>query len=184
MRSAPTRRRTRYLPPLARGEQLGCFCLTEPHAGSDAAAIATRAERRGDRYVLNGVKQFITTGKNADVADRVRRDRQGRRQEGHLGVHRRDRERRATSSRASRRSSASARPTPRRSCSRTARCRRRTCSAREGEGYRIALANLEAGRIGIAAQAVGMARAAFDAALALRARAARRSASRSSSTRR
>src|SRR5215831_18929015 len=58
----------RFLAPLARGEKLGCFCLTEPHVGSDAAAIATRAERRGDAFVLNGVKQFITTGKNADVA--------------------------------------------------------------------------------------------------------------------
>ena len=58
----------RFLAPLARGEKLGCFCLTEPHVGSDAAGIATRAERRGDSFVLNGVKQFITTGKNADVA--------------------------------------------------------------------------------------------------------------------
>src|SRR5690242_21223494 len=60
--------KTRWLPSLSRGEALGCFCLTEPAAGSDAAAITTRAERRGDRYVLNGVKQFITTGKNADLA--------------------------------------------------------------------------------------------------------------------
>ena len=58
----------RWLRPLARGERLGCFCLTEPHVGSDAGAITTRAERRGDGYVLNGVKQFITTGKHADVA--------------------------------------------------------------------------------------------------------------------
>ena len=67
-RSAPTRRRRSTCKPLARGEWLGCFCLTEPHVGSDAAAITTRAEKRGDHYVLNGVKQFITTGKNADVA--------------------------------------------------------------------------------------------------------------------
>jgi len=60
--------KSKYLPSLARGETLGCFCLTEPQAGSDAAAIATRAERRGNHYVLNGVKQFITTGANADVA--------------------------------------------------------------------------------------------------------------------
>src|SRR5215471_2451659 len=58
----------RWLTPLARGELLGCFCLTEPQVGSDAGAIAMRAERRGDAYALNGVKQFITTGKNADVA--------------------------------------------------------------------------------------------------------------------
>ena len=58
----------KYLKPLARGERFGCFCLTEPQVGSDAGAIATRAERDGDAWVLNGVKQFITTGKNADVA--------------------------------------------------------------------------------------------------------------------
>ena len=58
----------KYLKPLARGEQLGCFCLTEPHVGSDAGAIAARAEKTGGEWVLNGVKQFITTGKNADVA--------------------------------------------------------------------------------------------------------------------
>ena len=77
-----------YLRPLARGDWLGCFCLTEPQAGSDAATIATRADKRVDRYVLNGIKQFITTGKNADVAV-VFADGQGRRQEGHLGAHRR-----------------------------------------------------------------------------------------------
>lgn len=67
----------RFLKPLASGTQLGCFCLTEPHVGSDAGAIATRAERRDDRYALSGVKQFITTGKNADVAivfERIWRD--------------------------------------------------------------------------------------------------------------
>src|ERR671928_1729914 len=58
----------RYLAPLAKGEMLGAFALTEPQVGSDAAAIATRAERQGSHYVLNGVKQFITSGKNADVA--------------------------------------------------------------------------------------------------------------------
>ena len=57
-----------WLKPLARGEALGCFCLTEPHTGSDAAAITTRADRDGDFFVLNGVKQFITTGKYAEMA--------------------------------------------------------------------------------------------------------------------
>jgi butyryl-CoA dehydrogenase len=57
-----------WLKPLARGEKLGCFCLTEPHTGSDASAITTRAERDGDHFVLNGVKQFITTGKYAHMA--------------------------------------------------------------------------------------------------------------------
>jgi alkylation response protein AidB-like acyl-CoA dehydrogenase len=154
-----------YLKPLARGEWLGCFCLTEPHVGSDAGAIATRAEREGEHWVLNGVKQFITTGKNADVAmvfavtDRaagkkgisafvVDTDTPGyvvARIEDKLGQRASD----------------------------TAQILFENCRVpaanllgREGEGYRIALANLEAGRIGIAAQAVGMARAAFDAALA------------------
>ncbi|MFX7878850.1 acyl-CoA dehydrogenase family protein, partial [Acinetobacter baumannii] len=58
----------RWLVPLARGEMLGAFCLTEPHVGSDAAALRTTATRDGDHYVLNGVKQFITSGKHADVA--------------------------------------------------------------------------------------------------------------------
>ena len=58
----------KYLKPLARGEAIGCFCLTEPQAGSDAGAITTRAGKRGANWVLNGVKQFITSGRNADVA--------------------------------------------------------------------------------------------------------------------
>ena len=155
----------RWLKPLARGEWLGCFCLTEPHVGSDAGAIVTRAARDGDHWVLNGVKQFITTGKNADVAmvfavtDRaagkkgisafvVDTDTPGyvvARVEDKLGQRASD----------------------------TAQIVFENCRipaanllGREGEGYRIALANLEAGRIGIAAQAVGMARAAFEAALA------------------
>jgi len=155
----------RWLPSLSRGEALGCFCLTEPAAGSDAAAITTRAERRGDRYVLNGVKQFITTGKNADLAlvfavtDRsagkqgisafvVKTDAPGYtvpRVEEKLGQRASD----------------------------TAQIVFEDCAVpldhrlgNEGDGYRIALANLEAGRIGIAAQSVGMARAAFEAASA------------------
>ncbi|MGE5087865.1 MAG: acyl-CoA dehydrogenase family protein [Candidatus Levyibacteriota bacterium] len=157
--------KARWLRPLARGEKLGCFCLTEPHTGSDAAAIATRAERRGDRYVLNGVKQFITSGANADVAivfavtDKAAGKRGisafvvdtaapgfvVARVEDKLGQRASD----------------------------TAQIGLENCEVdaagllgREGDGYRIALANLESGRIGIAAQAVGMARAALDAALA------------------
>lgn len=154
----------RYLVPLARGEQLGCFCLTEPQVGSDAGAIATHAVRRGDHYVLRGVKQFITTGKHADVAivfavtDRaagkkgisafvVETSTPGyvvARLEDKLGQRASD----------------------------TAQIVFEDCAVPavnllgpEGAGYRIALGNLEAGRIGIAAQAVGMARAALDAAL-------------------
>ena len=155
----------RYLAPLASGRKLGCFCLTEPHTGSDAAAITTRAQRRGDAYVLDGVKQFITTGRNADVAivfavtDRnagkkgisafiVDTDAPG------FVVARVEEK---TGQRASD----------------TAQIVFEQCVVpaenrlgAEGEGYRIALANLEAGRIGIAAQSVGMARAAFEAARA------------------
>lgn len=153
-----------FLKPLARGESLGCFCLTEPHVGSDAAAISTRAQRQGDDYVLNGVKQFITSGKNADVAvvfavtDKaagkkgisafiVPTDSAGyvvARIEDKLGQHASD----------------------------TAQIAFENCRVPaanllgpEGMGYRIALSNLEGGRIGIAAQSVGMARAAFEAAL-------------------
>ena len=118
------------------------------------------------RYVLNGVKQFITTRHERRRRDRVRGHRQGGGQERHLGVHRRHDDAGLSSSRASRKSSASARRIRRRSCSRIARCPPTNLLGREGDGYRIALANLEGGRIGIAAQAVGMARAAFDAALA------------------
>ncbi len=155
----------RYLRPLARGERLGCFCLTEPHVGSDAAAIRTTAVRDGDEWVLDGVKQFITSGKNADVAivfavtDRelgkkgiscfiVETRTPGyvvARVEEKMGQHASD----------------------------TAQILFEHCRipagnllGARGEGYRIALANLEAGRIGIAAQSVGMARSAFDAALA------------------
>ena len=158
----------RFLKPLAGGAKLGCFCLTEPHVGSDAAAISTRAEffkgSDGDAYVLDGVKQFITSGKHADVAvvfavtDRTA-GKKGisafivdtaapgyvvARIEEKLGQRASD----------------------------TAQIVFENCRVpaanllgREGEGYRIALANLEAGRIGIAAQSVGMARSAFEAAL-------------------
>jgi alkylation response protein AidB-like acyl-CoA dehydrogenase len=155
----------KYLKPLARGEWLGCFCLTEPHAGSDAGAIATRAERHGDRFVLNGVKQFITTGKHADVAVvfAVTDKAAGKkgisafivdtRTKGYVVARIEDKLGQRASD--------------------TAQIVFEDCAVpaanllgMEGNGYRIALSNLEAGRIGIAAQAVGMARAALDAALA------------------
>ncbi|AFT84323.1 acyl-CoA dehydrogenase family protein [Paraburkholderia phenoliruptrix] len=153
-----------WLTPLARGEMLGAFCLTEPQAGSDASALRTTATRDGDAYVLNGVKQFITSGKNAQVAivmavtDKaagkrgisafiVPTDSSGyvvARLEDKLGQHSSD----------------------------TAQIVFEDCRVpaanligAEGEGYRIALSGLEGGRIGIAAQSVGMARAAFEAAL-------------------
>ncbi len=68
MKYGSDEQKEKYLKPLARGERLGCFCLTEPHTGSDASAITTRAERDGDDFILNGVKHYITTGKHAHMA--------------------------------------------------------------------------------------------------------------------
>ncbi|NCI79391.1 acyl-CoA dehydrogenase [Acinetobacter kanungonis] len=154
----------KYLAKLATGEWLGCFCLTEPQAGSDAGALQCRAERDGDTWVLNGTKQFITTGKHAQLAivfavtDKsagkkgiscflVPTDTLGyivSRIEEKMGQN----------------------------CSDTATIVFENCRipaenilGEEGQGYKIALSNLESGRIGIAAQSVGMARAALDAAI-------------------
>ncbi|MDQ2779392.1 MAG: acyl-CoA dehydrogenase family protein [Pseudomonadota bacterium] len=154
----------RFLKPLARGEMLGAFCLTEPHVGSEAGGLKTTARRDGDDYVIDGVKQFITSGKNGNVAivmavtDKaagkkgisafiVPTDTPGysvARIEDKLGQHASD----------------------------TAQIVFENCRipaeyrlADEGMGLKIALSGLEGGRIGIASQAVGMARAAFEAAL-------------------
>ncbi len=153
-----------WLRPLAQGSMLGAFCLTEPHVGSDAAALRTTARKDGDHYVIDGVKQFITSGKHADVAlvmavtDRdagkkgisafiVDTKTPGyivARLEEKTGQHASD----------------------------TAQilfdgCRVPAANriGDEGQGYKIALSGLEGGRIGIASQAVGMARAAFEVAL-------------------
>ena len=157
--------RERFLRPLARGAMLGCFCLTEPQAGSDASALQTRARRDGDHWVLDGTKQFVTSGARADLAIVFAvTDPAG----GKRGI------------------SAFLVPTSSpgwevarledklgQRASDTAQIRldgvrvpADMMLGAEGEGYRIALANLEGGRIGIAAQAVGMARAAHEAALA------------------
>jgi butyryl-CoA dehydrogenase len=155
----------RFLPPLARGELLGCFCLTEPHTGSDAAAIATRAERRGDVYVLNGVKQFITSGANADVAIVFARTDKAAGGKGISAFIVETKSPGFVVARVEEKLGQRA--------SDTAQIAFENCEVAaanllgsEGAGYRIALSNLEGGRIGIAAQAVGMARAALDAALA------------------
>ena len=157
--------KNRFLRPLARGEMLGAFALTEPHVGSDASAITTRAERQGEHYVLNGVKQFITSGKNADIAVvfAVTAKEAGKRGISAFVVPTQvpgyvvARIEEKTGQRASD----------------TAQIVLENCKVpadhllgQEGVGYRIALANLESGRINVAAQATGVARAAFDAALA------------------
>ncbi len=153
----------KYLKPLAAGEQLGAFCLTEPHAGSDASDLRTNAKLVDDHYVINGVKQFITSGKNGDIAIvfAVTDATAGKKGisafivptntpgytvanvENKLGQHASD----------------------------TAQIILEDCKVpkenllgTEGQGYKIALSGLEGGRIGIAAQCVGIARAALDAA--------------------
>ena len=155
----------RFLKPLARGEMLGAFCLTEPHVGSEAGGLRTSAVRDGDHYLLNGVKQFITSGKNGDVAIVM-----------------------AVTDKAAGKKGISAFIVPTNTpgytvariedkmgqhASDTAQIIFENCRvpaanllAEEGWGLKVALSGLEGGRIGIAAQSVGMARAAFHAALA------------------
>jgi len=153
----------RFLKPLARGELLGAFCLTEPHAGSDAAALRTRAVRTPNGWRLNGVKQFITNGKHADVAIvfAVSDPAAGKRGISAFIV--------PTSTPGYRVARVEAKLGQR--ASDTAQIALEDCEipadhllGDEGAGYRIALSNLEGGRIGIAAQAIGMARAALAAA--------------------
>ena len=157
--------KAKYLPSLARGETLGCFCLTEPQTGSDAGAIATRAERQGDHYVLSGVKQFITSGANADVAIVFAVTDRGAGKKGISAF--------IVDTKAPGYVVARVEDKLGQRASDTAQIVFEQCNVPaenllggEGDGYRIALANLEGGRIGIAAQAVGMARAALDAAIA------------------
>src|SRR6266851_9198650 len=160
----------RWLKPLARGEVLGAFCLTEPQAGSDASNLKTRAERRGNGWVLNGVKQFITSGRSADMAlvfavtDPAAAPSSDKRRGISCFI---------VPTRTPGYRVASIEKKLGQKSSDTCQIVFEDCAigadallGAEGEGYRIALANLEAGRIGIAAQAVGMARAAFDAARA------------------
>jgi butyryl-CoA dehydrogenase len=155
----------RYLRPLAKGEMLGCFCLTEPHAGSDASAIRTKAVKDGNKWRLSGAKQFITSGANADVAIvfAVTDPDAGKKGISAFIV--------PTDSKGYEVASVEKKMGQKASD---------TCHivfddveltpdlmlGEEGRGYRIALSNLEGGRIGIAAQAIGMARAALDAAVA------------------
>ena len=153
----------RFLKPLARGEFLGAFALTEPHAGSDAAAIRTKARREGNHYVLSGTKQFITSGKNADlvIVFAVTDPEAGRKGISAFIV--------PTNTPGFQ--VASVEKKLGQNASDTCQLVFEDCEltpdlllGEEGEGYKIALSNLEGGRIGIAAQSVGMARAAFDAA--------------------
>jgi len=154
-----------YLRPMAEGKFLGAFCLTEPQAGSDASALKTRAVRTNDGWVLNGVKQFITSGKNANVAIvfAVTDPEAGKKGISAFIV--------PTETPGWR--VASIEKKTGQHLSDTAQIALEDLKlpvnallGEEGQGYRIALSNLEGGRIGIAAQSVGMARAALDAAVA------------------
>ena len=164
MMYANEEQKQRWLRPLAQGELLGAFALTEPHTGSDAAALRTTATRDGDGYVINGTKQFITSGKHGDVAIVMAVTDKAAGKKGisafwvpvdtpgyivagiehKMGQHSSD----------------------------TAQIVFDNCRipldnliGEEGMGYKIALSGLEGGRIGIASQSVGMARAAYEAAL-------------------
>ena len=155
----------RFLRPLAQGEMLGAFCLTEPHTGSDASALKTRAVMDGNSYIMNGTKQFITSGSKADVAlvFAVTDPEAGKKglscfivptdPEGYtVASHEQKLGQRAHDT-----------------CQIVFEDMRLTPDlmlGNPGEGYRVALSNLEGGRIGVASQALGAARAAYEAALA------------------
>ncbi|MBH3412385.1 acyl-CoA dehydrogenase family protein [Pseudomonas putida] len=163
LRFGNEQQKEQFLRPLAMGSMLGAFALTEPQAGSDASSLKARARLEGEHYVLNGSKQFITSGQNAGVvivfavtdpdagkrgisAFIVPTDSPGyqvARVEDKLGQHASD---------------------PCQIVFDNVRVPVANRLGAEGEGYKIALANLEGGRIGIASQAVGMARAAFEVA--------------------
>jgi butyryl-CoA dehydrogenase len=161
---------------------LGAFCLTEPHVGSEAGGLKTTATRDGDHYVLNGVKQFITSGKNGDVAIVMAVTDKAAGKKGISAFLVPTRTPGYTVARSKTRW-ASTPATPRRSTSTNCRVPAGQPAGRRRHGAEDRAVGLEGGRIGIASQAVGMARAAFDAALAY-SKERTASASRSSSTRR
>ncbi len=165
LRYGTAAQKERWLRPMARGEMLSAFCLTEPQGGSDASGLRTRARRHGQGWRLDGTKQFITSGQTADIAlvfavtdpeagkrgisaFLVPTDTPGYRvlrREKKMGQNASD------------------------TCEIAFESLELPAEAllgREGEGYRIALSNLEGGRIGIAAQCIGMARAALERAIA------------------
>jgi len=155
--------KTSFLKPLAQGRMLGAFALTEPQVGSDASAITTRAEKQGAHYVLNGVKQFITSGKNADVAVVFAVTDKGAGKKGISAFLVPTSTPGYTVARIEEKTGQRASDTAQIVLE---NCKTEQLLGQEGTGYRIALANLESGRINVAAQATGVARTALEAALA------------------
>jgi butyryl-CoA dehydrogenase len=156
--------KTRFLLPFTRGEKIGCYALTEPQAGSNAAALQTKATKRGDKYLINGTKAWITNGGVADAAIVYVNTDPAKGEKGITAI-------------------VVEKGTPgfkvgkeekKLGINATACCELifTDCEvpesnriANEGEGYKVALSTLDGGRIGIASQASGIAEAAFEAAL-------------------
>ena len=164
MRYGNAQQQKQWLTPLAQGHMLGAFCLTEPHAGSDASSLKTTAVKDTDGYVINGVKQFITSGKNGHVAIVIAVTDKGAGKKGMSAF--------IVPTSAPGYSAARLEDKLGQHSSDTAQVNFDNCRVplesligNEGEGYKIALSALEGGRIGIAAQSIGMARSAFDVAL-------------------
>ena len=164
MRYGNAQQQKQWLTPLAQGHMLGAFCLTEPHAGSDASSLKTIAVKDADGYVINGVKQFITSGKNGHVAIVIAVTDKGAGKKGMSAF--------IVPTSAPGYSAARLEDKLGQHSSDTAQVNFDNCRVplesligNEGEGYKIALSALEGGRIGIAAQSIGMARSAFDVAL-------------------
>ena len=165
MRYGNAAQKKQWLIPLAQGDMLGAFCLTEPHTGSDASSLRTTAVKQGDEYVINGVKQFITSGQNGQVAIVIAVTDKGAGKKGMSAF--------IVPTDAPGYSAARLEDKLGQHSSDTAQVNFDNCRipvenliGAEGEGYKIALGGLEGGRIGIAAQSVGMARSAFEVALA------------------
>jgi butyryl-CoA dehydrogenase len=163
LRYGTAEQKERFLRPMARGELLCAFCLTEPQAGSDASSLRTKAVRDGNHWVLSGTKQFITSGREADLAIvfAVTDPAAGKKGITAFVV--------PTKSEGYKVASVEKKLGQRASdtCQivfEEVRLTPDLMLGEEGQGYGIALANLEGGRVGIAAQATGMAKAAFAAA--------------------